>query len=132
MNNRIQFVENVSIAVFVEHIRQHIRQHMLHPHAWVRLSTAQVFGLVFSTYNPDELVAAVLSQSYAHTAEVGESSHNSSEDRTSPSHREALTFLLTDTRQKLRDFTADFCTQLSSPYMTDEFASQVSCAAGTS
>ena len=33
---------------------------MLHPHTWVRFASAQVFGLVFSTYNPDELIAALL------------------------------------------------------------------------
>lgn len=34
-------------------------------------------------------------------------------------------FLLRNMRQKLRDFTADFCTQFSSKHMDEAFASQV-------
>lgn len=80
---------------------------MLHPHSWVRFTTAQVFGLVFSTYNPDDVVATVLSeQAGSNTA-----AHTS--------------FLLNGTKQKLRDFSADLCTQLSSRYMEEEFAAQV-------
>lgn len=83
---------------------------MLHPHAWVRFATAQVFGLVFSMYNPDDLVALVLDKKFSSAA---------SKD---------MTFLLRDTRQRLRDFTADFCTQLSSQYMDEEFSAQVKLA----
>ena len=36
-----------------------------------------------------------------------------------------MMFLLRNMRQKLRDFTADFCTQLSSKHMDEAFASQV-------
>ncbi|MCG8620996.1 MAG: hypothetical protein MJE68_03195 [Proteobacteria bacterium] len=30
---------------------------LLHPHAWVRLTSSQLYGLLFSKYTPDELVA---------------------------------------------------------------------------
>ena len=103
---------------------------MLHPHAWVRYSTAQLFGLVFSTFNPDELVAAFLSHDTAaedkdsQSVSTGSKRSKGSATEVSKSHR-TMTFLLKDTRQRLRDFTADFCTQLSSNLMEEEFASQV-------
>lgn len=90
---------------------------MLHPHAWVRFTTSQVFGLVFSTYSADDVVAAVLSEQAAGTA-VSTPTQSS--------------FLLKGAKQKLRDFTADLCTQLSSRYMEEEFAAQVSFSEGTS
>ncbi|XP_067945852.1 small subunit processome component 20 homolog isoform X1 [Watersipora subatra] len=105
---------------------EHIKQLMLHPHAWVRCATAQVFGLVFSTFNPDELIAAFLSQesgSALSTAQGEKKGKGSSADL-NKSYR-SMMFLLRNMRQKLRDFTADFCTQLSSKYVDEEFAAQI-------
>lgn len=116
------------LGMYTPCVVEHIKQHMLHPHAWVRFATAQVFGLVFSTYNPDELVAAVLSLA-SHVAKRKKSAPADSEPAVvaqdvNKSHR-SMMFLLKDTRQQLRDFTADFCTQFSSQFMEEEFASQV-------
>ena len=43
-NNLFVFVEQVQVL-------------LLHPHAWVRLTSSQLYGLLFSKYTPDELVA---------------------------------------------------------------------------
>ena len=36
---------------------EQVRVLLLHPHAWVRLTSSQLYGLLFSKYTPDELVA---------------------------------------------------------------------------
>ena len=35
---------------------EQVRLLLLHPHAWVRLTSSQLYGLLFSKYTPDELV----------------------------------------------------------------------------
>lgn len=32
---------------------------MLHPHAWIRLASCQLYGLLFAAYTPDDLVDLV-------------------------------------------------------------------------
>ncbi|KAG8180889.1 hypothetical protein JTE90_018389 [Oedothorax gibbosus] len=62
---------------------------ILYPHLWVRLGTSQLFGLLLSTYTVEEIQEAI-----------------------NRKKKKKLVFL--NSRQKLRDLTADFATQLQS------------------
>ena len=35
----------------------HLQRHLLHPHAWVRLASAQMFGILFGAWTVDEVIA---------------------------------------------------------------------------
>ena len=35
----------------------HLETHLVHPHTWVRLVSAQLFGLLFAAWTPEEVVA---------------------------------------------------------------------------
>ncbi|XP_066264950.1 small subunit processome component 20 homolog [Branchiostoma lanceolatum] len=90
-----------------------VQQHLLHPHAWVRLASAQLFGCLFAAWKPEELVAM-----------------ETDEDRTPKKKRKVeednvVEYLRDNTMQKLRDLSADFCTQLQSSYLDHDLANQV-------
>lgn len=36
--------------------------HLQHPHIWVRLVSAQVFGMVFAAYEPEDLASIVTNE----------------------------------------------------------------------
>ncbi|XP_015925192.1 small subunit processome component 20 homolog [Parasteatoda tepidariorum] len=77
-----------------------VKELILYPHMWVRLAASQLFGLLLSVYSVDEVQAAICNQN-------GES------------------FIYLNNRQKLRDLSADFCTQLQSPYLNEKLSEQV-------
>ena len=33
---------------------------MLHPHSWVRLYSARLFGLLFAAYSPEEIIQSIM------------------------------------------------------------------------
>ena len=37
-------------------LSESVEAHLLHPHAWVRLASSRLFGLLFSAWKPEELV----------------------------------------------------------------------------
>ncbi|XP_022238550.1 small subunit processome component 20 homolog [Limulus polyphemus] len=83
-------------------IWEHLQQHILHPHSWVRLGAAQLFGHLFAAYPVEEVVKSA-----------------------STPDPKANEFLLQDTRQKIRDLAADFCSQFQSIHLTETLAEQV-------
>ncbi|XP_076304449.1 small subunit processome component 20 homolog isoform X2 [Tachypleus tridentatus] len=83
-------------------IWEHLQQYILHPHSWVRLAAAQLFGHLFAAYPVEEVVKSA-----------------------STPDPKANEFLLQDTRQKIRDLAADFCSQFQSIHLTETLAEQV-------
>ncbi|KFM72554.1 Small subunit processome component 20-like protein, partial [Stegodyphus mimosarum] len=70
-------------------IWENVQGLILHPHVWIRFATSQLFGLLLSTYTVEEICAAICSKK-----------------------KTASVYL--NTKQKLRDISADFATQLQS------------------
>ncbi|GFY40068.1 small subunit processome component 20 homolog [Trichonephila inaurata madagascariensis] len=69
---------------------------ILYPHIWVRFTTNQLFNLLFSSHTVEEVEKAVCKKK-----------------------KDNSIFL--NTRQKLRDLSADFITQLRSPFLNEIF-----------
>ena len=44
---------------------------MLHPHVWVRLSSSQLFGLLFAAFSPEELVSKAVTKEGVETGGEG-------------------------------------------------------------
>ncbi|XP_013387842.1 small subunit processome component 20 homolog [Lingula anatina] len=84
-----------------------IQSHLLHPHTWVRLATARLFGLLFAAWTPEEIAQ----------------SEGVRKPKAKPGKVEE--YVQQDTRQKLRELSIAFCTQLQSSYVDQELADQV-------
>ncbi|XP_078664356.1 small subunit processome component 20 homolog isoform X2 [Branchiostoma floridae x Branchiostoma belcheri] len=104
----------------VEHRRdlntvwESVQKHLLHPHAWVRLASAQLFGCLFAAWQPEELVTMETD----HEKMPKKKKRKVEEDN-------VVEYLRDNTMQKLRDLSADFCTQLQSSYLDHDLANQV-------
>ncbi|GFU14944.1 small subunit processome component 20 homolog [Trichonephila clavipes] len=72
---------------------------ILYPHVWVRFTTNQLFNLLFASHTVEEVEKAVCKKK-----------------------KDSSIFL--NTRQKLRDLSADFITQLRSPFLNEKFGEQ--------
>lgn len=73
---------------------------LLHPHAWVRLAAAQLFGAIFASYNSSEIVDACQKESASQE------------------------YLLQDCANKVRDLTEKFCSQFKASEIVPELAEQ--------
>ncbi|XP_035663826.1 small subunit processome component 20 homolog [Branchiostoma floridae] len=93
-----------------------LQHHLLHPHAWVRLASAQLFGCLFAAWKPEELVT---------TATDEDNKTPKKKKRKVEEEENIVEYLRDNTMQKLRDLSADFCTQLQSSYLDHDLANQV-------
>ena len=45
------------LRLFSLYPTESVEAHLLHPHAWVRLVSSRLFGLLFAEWRPEELIA---------------------------------------------------------------------------
>ncbi|CAL1294349.1 unnamed protein product [Larinioides sclopetarius] len=73
---------------------------ILYPHVWVRFATCQLFELMMFSYSVEEIARAICKKK-----------------------KDNRVFL--NTRQMLRDLSADFSTLLQSPFLNDKFGDKI-------
>ncbi|XP_071791922.1 small subunit processome component 20 homolog isoform X2 [Asterias amurensis] len=118
-------------------IWESIQTHLLHPHTWVRLVSAQLFGELFASKQPDSLAKALLKASSTQTdpnekrvganpkrkrkaVEVGE------EERGGGGVREVgQEYPFNHGPDVIRDLVCIFCSQLQSHFIDKKLSDQV-------
>ncbi|XP_037702214.1 small subunit processome component 20 homolog isoform X2 [Choloepus didactylus] len=90
-------------------IWSHVHCHLRHPHSWVWLTAAQIFGLLFASCQPEEL--------------VGEWSAKKTKKKLS--QPVAVRFLTSDLDQKMRSISLASCHQLHSKFLDQSLGEQV-------
>lgn len=84
---------------------EHVQNYLRYPHTWVQLMSGQLFGLLFTSYPPDELVADIL--------------RNSSQKSKQP-----VPYLVKNGQKKIHSLVMDSVAQLQSPLLQKAQAEQ--------
>ncbi|XP_020837992.1 LOW QUALITY PROTEIN: small subunit processome component 20 homolog [Phascolarctos cinereus] len=93
----------------LNNIWNHIQSHLSHPHSWVWLTSAQIFGLLFASCKPEELIKRWAAQ-------------KSEKKQSGPV---AINFLTRDLDQKMKRLALAFCCQLQSKFLDQSLGEQI-------
>ncbi|KAM8982078.1 small subunit processome component 20 homolog [Sarcophilus harrisii] len=93
----------------LNNIWSHIQTHLSHPHSWVWLTSAQIFGLLFASCKPEDLVKRWAAQ-------------KSKKKQSGPV---ALNFLTKELDHKMKRLALAFCSQLQSKFLDLSLGEQI-------
>ncbi|XP_053439547.1 small subunit processome component 20 homolog [Nycticebus coucang] len=90
-------------------IWSHVHSHLRHPHTWVWLTAAQIFGLLFASCQPEELIQ----------------NWNTKKTKKKLPVPVAVRFLTGDLDQKMKSISLASCHQLHSKFLDESLGEQV-------
>nr|XP_020021683.1 small subunit processome component 20 homolog [Castor canadensis] len=103
------FIQFTKPSDTLNKIWSHVHSHLRHPHNWVWLTAAQIFGLLFASCQPEELVRK----------------WNAKKTKKKLSEPIAVQFLTSDLDQKMKSISLASCHQLHSKFLDQSSGEQV-------